>query len=153
RALFLRVMPAKDLGDLGPSEFCRQVSACPQNLADLPTSQLEAMLRWMRAGAGGSEAAAGAAKEGRIEFEGDDAELLGLELFKQLLRLKGTVEAPHARVIASDDQVRDPVVLPDQGVEDRLSRPGVAHRSWECGEQGSMLGVVLLEQQLVRVEA
>ena len=46
---------------------------------------------------------------------------------EDVVRVERAVVAAHARVVASDEQVRAAVVLPEEGVEQRLARSGVAH--------------------------
>ena len=50
------------------------------------------------------------------------------------LRVVRAVIIADARVISPDDEVRAAVILPDDRVEDRLARPGVAHRRGHHGE-------------------
>src|SRR5262249_61699977 len=97
----------------------------------------EPRLAVVRAGAGGRERVAGAAEERRLEAQRRDADLGRFEAVEDLLRLVGSVEAPHPRVVAADDEVRDPVVLADEGVEERLARPRVAHRGGGGGGGGA----------------
>src|SRR5262245_33148460 len=65
------------------------------------------------------------------------------------LRVVSAVVIADARVIAPDDEVRAAVVLTNDGVEDRLSRPGVAHRGRQHGELRSRLRVVVLDDHFV----
>ena len=107
----------------------------------------------MRAGARGRQHVAGAAEERRVEAQRSDAQLARRELLEDLLRFERTVVAAHAGVVAADDEVRDAVVLPHQGVEEGLPRTRVAHRRGEGGEQRPIGRVVPLEQRLVGAEA
>src|ERR1700736_6662403 len=107
----------------------------PQDLPHLPPGQLESVLRGVRTRPRGSETSAGATEEGSVELQRGHPQLGCLELIEELLRLERTVEASDARVIAPDDEVRDAIVFPYQGVEDRFAWAGVSHRSGECREQ------------------
>ena len=84
-----------------------------------------------------------------LEEQRRDAEIARRELVEDLLRVVGAVVAPHARVIAADDEVRAAVVLARDRVEDRLARPGVAHRRGIHAQQHAILRIVVLDQHAV----
>ena len=52
-------------------------------------------------------------------------------------------------MIATDYEVCAAVVLADERVEDRFARPGVAHGGGIHGQEYAVLGIVILEQDLV----
>src|SRR5262249_47089457 len=143
------VVLAEDLGDFWTSEFERQVTTRAQDFPHLAPGEVEPMLRLVGARPRRNETSARAGEKSRGENQGNYSQLDRLELIEELLRSERAVEAAHACVIAPDDEVRDAVVLPDQRVEDRFARPGVAHRRGECREQRPALGIVVFEQQLV----
>ena len=84
-----------------------------------------------------------------FEHERRDAQLARLELLEDLLRVVGAVVLAHTGMVPADDEVGAPIVLPADGVPDRLPGPGVPHRRREHRDEGTIPRVVVLEQGLV----
>src|SRR5215211_8280115 len=84
-----------------------------------------------------------------LEHERRYPKLLGLELFKDVLGVVGAVVAAYSRMVASHYKVGAAVVFAAEGVEDGLPRPRVAHSGREDRQDGTLLGVIALEDDLV----
>src|SRR5215813_2451653 len=143
-----RAQPAQsldqDLRDFGPREFHRRNFALRQHLAHARPAQADMVRLIVRTGLARSHPVALAAEEGVVKKHRRDLQFAGLERAEDELRVVGAVIIAHARVIAPDDEVRAAVVLPDDRVEDRLARPGVAHRRGQHRELRSRLRVIVL---------
>ena len=96
--------------------------------------------------------AAGPAPEGVLEEHGLDAQLVGLELVEDQLRVIRPVVVAHARVVASDDEVRAAVVLAADRMPDCLARARVTHRGRKGREDDAPGRVVALEQHAVALD-
>ena len=146
-------MRAQDLRHLHARELAGQIAAAAQDLAHLRARQLQPVRGVVRARARGGQAAARAAEERGVELDRGHAELGRGEAVEHGVRVEGAVELAHAGVIASDEQVRDAVVLARQRVEERFARSRVAHGGGEGGQDRAVLGVVPGHQRLVGLEA
>src|SRR5215213_2326146 len=143
----------QDSCDLGPRELDGRELARAEQLAHARARERDVLARVVRAGLRRGHRAARAAVESVVEEERRDAQLFGLELVEDVVRVVGAVVTADARVVAPDDEVRAAVVLPHERVEDRLARPRVAHRRREHGEDGARGRVVVREDGLVREHA
>ena len=76
------------------------ISPRVEHLAHLGAGQDEVLVVAVRAGLVGGHALAGVAVEGVLEEERRDAELTGLELVEDLLRVVGAVVVADAGVVA-----------------------------------------------------
>ena len=123
RCLHAAVVLAKHLGHFRPGEFARQGAALAQDLADTRARQLDSRRCVVRAGTGRCQRLARTAEERRLELERRDAEFLGREPVEDLLRVVRAIVVADAGMVASDDQMRDAVVLADQRMEDRFAGP------------------------------
>src|SRR5215208_1255923 len=84
-----------------------------------------------------------------LEHERRYPKLLGLELLKNVLGVVGAVVAAYSRMVAPHYKVGAAVVFAAEGVEDRLPRSRVAHSRREDRQDGTLLGVIALEDDLV----
>src|SRR5215213_8265746 len=84
-----------------------------------------------------------------LEHERRYPKLLGLELLKNVLGVVGAVVAAYSRMVAPHYKVGAAVVFAAEGVEDRLPRSRVAHSRREDRQDGTLLGVVAPEDDLV----
>src|SRR6476620_4140737 len=123
-ALLAAVGRDQHLGHLGPGELDPRNLAPAEHLAHLRPGQEDVVLLIVRTGLGRGHRAARPAEERVVEEHRLDVELVRLELVEDQVGVVGAVVAPHARVIASDDEVRAAVVLAAERVPDRLAGPG-----------------------------
>src|SRR5205807_9641561 len=107
----------------------------------------------MRARLGRSHRPAAATVERVLEAERLDAQLIRSEPLENPLGVVRAVVAPHARVVAADDEVGAAVVPAHQRVEDRFARPRVPHGGWKRGEEYTVARVIPLEQDPVAPDA
>ena len=84
-----------------------------------------------------------------LELERGDGDFAGGELIKDVLGIVGAVVVSDPGMIASDDEMRDAVVLSYQSVEDRLARTGVAHGPRHDREHGASGDEVFFDDHLV----
>src|SRR5215213_3608987 len=134
------------LGHLRPGELDRgELSGCEQ-LADLRPGEEDVSVAAVWACLRRRHLTAHSAVERVLEEHRLDVELVRLELVEDQLRVVGAVVVADAGVVAPDDEVRAPVVLPADRVPDRLPGPGVAHRSRKRRQDDAVGGVVLVEQ-------
>ena len=152
-ARLLCVVRAQDFRHLHARELARQVAAAAQDLAHLRARELQPVRGVVRARAGRSQAPAGLAEERGVELDRGHAELVRGEAVEHGVRVERPVELAHAGVIASDEQMRDAVVLARQRVEERFARSRVAHGGGEGGEHRAVGRVVRFDQGLVGAEA
>src|SRR6185295_2508754 len=94
-------------------------------------AQSHALAVAVRAGLGRGDGRAAPAIEGLFEEERGDPELVGPERAEDLVDADRREVTLDRRVLASHDEVRAAVVLPDQRVEEGLARARVAHRARE----------------------
>src|SRR5918998_3433508 len=145
----------EDLDDLGAGELRGRVLALREHLAYLGAGDENVVLLVVGAGLGGAHALADEAEEGVLEEEGGEPYFAFLEFVEDVLGVVVAVEGvtlrvlAGARVVAADDKVGAAVVLAADRVEDRLARAAVAHRRREDAEEGAVLRVVLVEDDLV----
>src|SRR6185312_12153269 len=136
----------QDVGDLGAAELGRRALALRQHLPHLRAGKRNTVLGLVRTGLRRAHTLALVAPERVLEHQRLDAELAGLELLEDLLRVVRAVVRADARVITSDDEVRAPVVLAGDRVPDRLARARVAHRRGEHADHRAVVRVVATEQ-------
>src|SRR5437016_4474204 len=70
---------------------------------------------------------AGTTVESMVEEHRRDAKLDRIELGENGLCIIGAIVVPHTGVIAPNNKMRATVVLAHQGMENRLTRTGIAH--------------------------
>src|SRR5207253_2474913 len=99
------------------------------------------------------DGAAAAAEERLGEEERRDPEISGAKRPQEVVGGVGRVMGADAGRVPPDDEVAAPVVLPDERVEDRLARSGVAHGARERGEEDAVRREVVLDERLVAAEA
>src|SRR5690606_23110028 len=93
------------------------------------------------------------AEEAAFETEDGDPQLFGKEAVEDLMAGVAVVVVSHTGVVPADDEVGAAVVLPAEGMEDGLARPGVAHGGREGSEKNPVPRVIPLEEHLVAPEA
>ena len=116
------------VGDLGPRELLRRPLAAAEHLAHGRAREEHLVLVARRRGLRRRHRLRQLAEERVLVLERLDAQLAGLELVEDVLRVVGAVVVADAGVVAADDEVRAAVVPAHERVEDRLARAGVAHR-------------------------
>src|SRR5207249_3120576 len=122
-----RRLRGQDLGDLWPGELDRQALTVGEQLPHARAAEREARVGRVRAGPGRGHGAAGGAVEGVLEADDLYPELARLVAVEEQLRVVGAVVAADPGVVPPHDEVGAAEVAPDDGVEDRLARAGVAH--------------------------
>jgi hypothetical protein len=103
----------------------------------------------VRAGLGRRHPLAVEAEKGVLEEQRGYAQFVFVELLEDVLGIIGAVVAAHACVVAANYEVSAAVVLAGYGVEDRLARPRVAHRSREDRQDRPVPRVVAVQDDLV----
>jgi hypothetical protein len=98
------------LDDFGTGKLGRRVLFSREHLAHLRPREEDVELRVVRAGFRGAHAPALRTEESVFEEERCDPELLGLELFEDVLGVVGTVVATNAGVIPPHYEVGATVV-------------------------------------------
>src|SRR5258708_8254656 len=107
------------------------------------------LLTAMRAGLRRGHGITGAAEEGMIKEHGCNTELRRVEFSKDVMSIVGAVIVANTRVVAPHDEMRTPVVLAHQGMEDRFTRACIAHGGRKHAENDAISGVVVLQQHFV----
>ena len=146
---FLLVSVNQDLGDFLAGELVRGLLALAEHLAHL--GPREEQMRLLRVGAGlrRAHALALVAPERVLEEQRRDAELLGVDVVEDPLRVVGAVVVTDAGVVAAHDEVGAAVVLADDRVKDSLTRAGVMHLAGVDPEHHVVRVVVVVHEDLV----
>ena len=69
----------------------------------------------------------------------------GIKLVENLLRVVCAVVTTHARMVAAHDEMGAAVVLPDHGMEDRLSGAGISHCRRQRAKQHAVGRIVVFQ--------
>ncbi len=88
-----------------------------------------------------------------VEEHRRDAELFRIELGKDVVSVVGAVVVAYTGMVAANYEVRTAIVLTHQRVEDRFTRPGIAHGSRKDAEDDAVRRVVILQQDFVAAHA
>src|SRR5258708_17177268 len=107
------------------------------------------LLTAMRAGLRRGHGITGAAKEGMIKEHGCNTELRRVEFSKDVMSIVGAVIVANTRVVAPHDEMRTPVVLAHQGMEDRFTRACIEHGGRMHAENEALIGVVVIQQHFL----
>jgi len=112
---------------LGPRELCWDWYSRREHLTHLCPREEDVILTPVRTGLACRHLAALLAVEGMLELQGDDADLIYREFVEDLLCLVCSVVLANAGVVTANDDMCTAIVLPADGVKDRLVRASVAH--------------------------
>src|ERR687886_129967 len=89
------------------------------------------------------------AEEGVFKLHRHDSQFGWLKLIKDVLSIIGAVIVTDACMVAPNNEVSTAIILANQGVENRFSRPSIAHGGWINCQNYSVFWKVKFHHNLV----